>query len=70
MIYDKDIYNNVTKERLGVWHMKHYRNPESVHPPLAAYTHQVEIVNPQRQLIVSGQVGMNCDGTMPESAEE
>jgi len=50
--------------------MKYYRNPESIHPPLAAYAHQVEVVNPQRQLIISGQIGMNLDGTMPESADE
>ena len=50
--------------------MKHYRNPESIHPPLAAYTHQVEIVNPQRQLIISGQIGMDINGIIPNSSAE
>ncbi|MCJ7623991.1 MAG: RidA family protein [Anaerolineaceae bacterium] len=45
--------------------MKTFRNPNTVHPPLAAYAHQVEISGPQRWLILSGQVGITKDGTLP-----
>jgi len=46
--------------------MKTYRNPPDVHPPLAAYSHQVELSGPARQLIISGQVGQHLDGRVPE----
>jgi 2-iminobutanoate/2-iminopropanoate deaminase len=46
--------------------MKKYRNPETVHPPVAAYTHQIEISGDERMLILSGQVGQSKDGTVPE----
>src|SRR5437773_1081240 len=45
--------------------MKEYRNPQSVHAPLGAYTHQVEL-HGERLLVLSGQVGMDHDGTVPE----
>jgi 2-iminobutanoate/2-iminopropanoate deaminase len=50
--------------------MKQYRNPGNVHQPLAAYSHQVEISGPERQLILSGQVGMAEDGSVPEDPIE
>ncbi len=46
--------------------MKKSRNPETIHPPLAAYAHQIEITAPQRWLLLSGQVGMQPDGTLPD----
>lgn len=46
--------------------MKKSRNPETIHPPLAAYAHQIEISGAQRWLMLSGQVGMQPDGTLPE----
>jgi 2-iminobutanoate/2-iminopropanoate deaminase len=46
--------------------MKTTRNPETVHPPLAAYSHQLEISGAERLLIVSGQVGMALDGSVPD----
>ncbi len=46
--------------------MKLFRNPESIHPPLAAYSHQVELDSSERILILSGQVGMTKDGSIPE----
>ena len=51
--------------------MKTYRNPPDVHPPLAAYSHQVELSGPGRQLILSGQVGVAADGgvELPWSAD-
>ena len=45
--------------------MKQFRNPTDVHSPLAGYTHQIEISGPERLLVLSGQVGMRLDGTLP-----
>jgi 2-iminobutanoate/2-iminopropanoate deaminase len=42
------------------------RNPNDVHPPLAAYVHQVEISGAERLLVLSGQIGVRVDGTMPD----
>lgn len=48
--------------------MKTFRNPQDVHPPLAAYTHQIEISGEERLLALAGQVGMSADGTIPGDA--
>ena len=48
--------------------MKTYLNPENVHPPIAGYTHQIEIKGPERLLVLSGQVGRTEEGTVPEDA--
>lgn len=45
--------------------MNQFQNPETVHPPLAGYSHQVEITDVKRWLVLSGQVGMLVDGTLP-----
>ena len=50
--------------------MKRLHNPETVHQPLAAYTHQIEITEPKRWLVMSGQVGMRPDGTLPDDPTE
>ena len=50
--------------------MKEFRNPPDVHPPMAAYTHQIEVRGPERWLVLSGQVGMNQDGTVPDDPIE
>ncbi|SEN45991.1 Enamine deaminase RidA, house cleaning of reactive enamine intermediates, YjgF/YER057c/UK114 family [Amphibacillus marinus] len=50
--------------------MKQARNPQSIHAPLANYTHQIEVHNPQRWLTISGQVGMTPAGGVPEEAIE
>ncbi|HEX5837756.1 MAG TPA: RidA family protein [Anaerolineales bacterium] len=50
--------------------MKEYRNPLDVHKPLGLYTHQVEVRDRERLLVISGQVGMREDGTVPEDALE
>lgn len=42
------------------------RNPGHVHPPVGRYVHQIEVTNPSRILFISGQVGMEQDGTIPE----
>ena len=46
--------------------MKTHRNPANVHPPMAAYTHQIEVQEPARWLVMSGQLGQMEDGTVPE----
>jgi enamine deaminase RidA (YjgF/YER057c/UK114 family) len=50
--------------------LKEYRNPPNVHPPIAAYTHQIEVKGPERLLILSGQVGRREDGAMPDDPIE
>ena len=49
--------------------MKQFRNPETLHKSLGGYSHQVEITG-ERMLIISGQVGMRPDGTIPEDPIE
>jgi enamine deaminase RidA (YjgF/YER057c/UK114 family) len=48
--------------------MKTFRNPADVHAPLGGYAHQVEVAGPERLLIISGQVGMLPDGSLPDDA--
>jgi len=42
------------------------RNPDSVHPPLGAYSHQVELPAGSRLLVLAGQVGKTADGLVPD----
>ncbi len=50
--------------------MKEYRNPSDVHKPLGSYSHQIEIRGNERLLVISGQVGMKEDGTVPDDPFE
>lgn len=50
--------------------MKEFRNPQGVHEPVGAYSHQVEISGNERMLVVSGQIGMRQDGTIPDDMLE
>src|SRR5690242_17830778 len=43
-------------------------NPSTVRAP-TGYTHSMMIVGEQRRLIMSGQVGMALDGTVPATGE-
>lgn len=43
-----------------------FRNPESVHAPLASYSHHAEVNPGAKWLVLSGQVGMGKDGCIPE----
>jgi len=45
--------------------MKEFRNPQDVHEPVGSYSHQIEIRGNERLLVISGQVGMRQDGTVP-----
>ena len=50
--------------------MKEFRNPKEVHAPVGLYSHQVEIRGNERLLVISGQVGMRQDGSVPEDPIE
>ena len=50
--------------------MKEFRNPSDVHAPLGGYSHQVEITGNERMLVLSGQVGIREDGTIPDDPLE
>jgi len=47
-----------------------YQNPETVHAPLGAYSHQIEVMAPRRWLVLSGQIGMRPDGSLPNDPLE
>jgi enamine deaminase RidA (YjgF/YER057c/UK114 family) len=48
--------------------MKQARNAETVHKPVGRYVHSIEVSAESRLLFVSGQVGMDSDGTVPDDA--
>ncbi|MFF1556006.1 RidA family protein [Streptomyces sp. NPDC058279] len=50
--------------------MNTFRNPQGIAAPLAAYSHQAEITGPVRWLVVSGQIGMDPSGKLPEDPIE
>lgn len=50
--------------------MKEFRNPSTIHEPVGSYVHQIEIKGSERLLVISGQVGMNQDGTVPDDPYE
>ena len=50
--------------------MKRFYNPGTLHQPLAAYAHQIEITEPKRWLVLSGQVGIRPNGSLPEDPIE
>lgn len=50
--------------------MKTARNPETIHPPVGSYVHQMEVTGPNRWLTISGQIGMTSDGFVPEDPLE
>jgi len=49
--------------------MKKFRNPQDIHEPVGSYSHQIEISD-ERLLVISGQVGMRQDGTIPDDPFE
>lgn len=46
--------------------MKEARNPDSIHAPLGRYVHQIEVSGESRLLFLSGQLGMEPDGTLSD----
>ena len=45
-------------------------NPEGVHQPASSYSHAVLVTGPGRRLVISGQIGMAPDGTVPKKSGE
>ncbi|WP_026477670.1 RidA family protein [Alkaliphilus transvaalensis] len=45
--------------------MKEFRNPNNIHSPVAAYTHQIEVSGKNRWLVLSGQLGKDENGIVP-----
>ncbi len=50
--------------------MKEFRNPQDIHEPVGSYSHQIEIKGNERMLVISGQVGMRQDATVPDDPIE
>ena len=50
--------------------MKEFRNPQNIHEPVGSYVHQIEVKGNERFLVISGQVGMKEDGTVPDDPYE
>lgn len=50
--------------------MKEFRNPQDMHEPVGSYVHQIEIKGNERLLVISGQVGMREDDTVPDDPFE
>ncbi|MFT9846030.1 RidA family protein [Aneurinibacillus sp. REN35] len=50
--------------------MKVSRNPKEIHAPVAPYVHQIEVTGPNKWLTLSGQLGMEKDGSVPEDPAE
>ena len=46
------------------------RNPDTIHPPIGAYSHQVEVAAGAKWLAVAGQVGRSVDGKVPDDPIE
>ncbi|MBP2099912.1 RidA family protein [Enterococcus rivorum] len=49
--------------------MRKSRNPETVHPPVDAYVHQIEVSGNLRWLNLSGQIGMTKDKQLATGVE-
>ncbi|MGI9489973.1 MAG: RidA family protein [Geminicoccaceae bacterium] len=43
--------------------------PDGIHPPLARYAHATEVPAGARWLVLSGQLGIAADGTVPDDAQ-
>ena len=46
-----------------------FSNPDGVRAPASRYSHAALIQGPGRRLVLSGQVGVAPDGTIPETGE-
>ena len=43
--------------------------PETIHPPVGNYAHAIEVQEGAKTLYVSGQVGIDFDGNIPDDFE-
>ena len=39
--------------------------PETIHPPLGAYAHAIEVPESAKTMFIAGQVGIDADGNVP-----
>ena len=46
-----------------------FSNPEGVRAPASRYSHACLVQGPSRRLVLSGQVGLAPDGSLPATAE-
>ncbi|MGH7765144.1 MAG: RidA family protein, partial [Candidatus Dormibacteraceae bacterium] len=46
------------------------RNPKTIHPPVGTYAHHIEVPAGARWLVMSGQLGRELDGRVPEQPME
>ena len=44
-----------------------FKNPDTIHAPLASYSHQAEVGHNAKWLVMSGQLGMDKQGHVPEN---
>lgn len=65
MLYFSESYN----KEVFILHVIR-KNPENVAAPIAAYTHLSILPRDAELLVLSGQVGADVDGQIPESVEE
>lgn len=45
-------------------------SPDGLKAPFGSYHHAVEVTRPERWLVLSGQLGMDADGSVPDDAGE
>jgi 2-iminobutanoate/2-iminopropanoate deaminase len=46
--------------------VKQARNPRTIHAPVGRYVHHIEVSGETRLLFISGQVGMDVEGNVPD----
>ena len=39
--------------------------PETIHPPIGAYAHAIEVPDSAKTMFIAGQVGIDIDGNVP-----
>jgi 2-iminobutanoate/2-iminopropanoate deaminase len=44
-------------------------NPANMHPPIAPYSHAIEVPANAKRLIISGQLGIRPDGSVPRNLD-
>jgi 2-iminobutanoate/2-iminopropanoate deaminase len=47
-----------------------FKNPDTIHQPLASYSHQAEVSADSSWLVLSGQIGMDKNGNVPADVIE
>lgn len=50
--------------------MKKKRNPDTIHSPFSTYSHQIELINENRLLALSGQIGVDASGKLADEVSD